>query len=96
MLSSFSDNSGMIWSGGGRDFRQPSIEEREGGQRTSVVTEMEFFRVRVRGERLSEARGKTAGHVSFSTETEGCSTVTYENSFQVVCCVDRSYGVNQQ
>lgn len=43
----------------------------------SASVEMEFFRVRVRGVRLSEA--KTVGHVSLSTETEASDT--YENSF---------------
>lgn len=71
MSSSFSDNSGMIWSGGGRVFRQARLQEREGGHSMSVSAEVVFFRVRVRGERLSEARGKTVEHVSLSTETLG-------------------------
>lgn len=79
----------MIWSGGGRVFRLARVEERAGGHTMSASAEMEFFRVRIRGVRLSEA--KTVGHVSFSTETEGSNTATYENSFQVVFCVDKFY-----
>lgn len=60
MSNSFSDNSGMIWSGGGLVFRREAMEEeREGKLSLFVVTEMVFFRVRVREERCSEAREKT-------------------------------------
>jgi len=70
MSSSSSDNSGMIWSGGGRVFRRVRVEEREGGYRMSVSVDVEFLRVRVRGERFNEAREMTVEHVSLSTEID--------------------------
>ena len=70
MSSSFSDNSGIIWSGGGRVFGRATIEERGDGHTMSASEDVTFFRVRVRGERWSEAREKTARHVRLSMRVE--------------------------
>jgi len=54
---SFSDSSGIMWSGRGRPRSQVVVDdERDGGHTGS---EIEAFRVRVRGLRFNDARART-------------------------------------
>lgn len=50
---------------------------REGGHTMSISAGEVFFRVRIRGERLREARGNTVGDVRLLLETEGDIAYTF-------------------